>query len=149
MLKKRQFVTYVAHSGAGQTIVARVETVHWRDSYDAWKLATPPEYEMTDEEEERRERDEIEDRIDALMQEEQTDETTAEVVRLQVRLDSEPCPNCSVEWADQYLGDCDICHGKRRVQRFAYGPSEAEIARSQAMIGAVLGVDLDDEEIPF
>lgn len=25
----------------------------WRDSYDTWKLATPPEYEMTPEEEDR------------------------------------------------------------------------------------------------
>lgn len=29
----------------------------WRDSYDAWKLATPPEYETADDEREREEAD--------------------------------------------------------------------------------------------
>lgn len=84
----------------------------WRDSYDSWKLASPPEYEG-------------EDPIDE-------DDPT------------ECCPGCNVEWADQYRGECSICNSTGRVRKLEC-PSESEIDRSQAAIGAVLGPNADDE----
>lgn len=121
----------------------------WRNSYDAWKLATPLEYEMSAEEEDRCERRSAEDRIDELTQEDETPEIAAEIARLREFLTTEPCPNCNVEWADQHLGECDICHGARRVRKYDPAgiptiPSDHGDA-SQDMIGAVLGTEADDD----
>jgi hypothetical protein len=117
----------------------------WRDSYDSWKLATPPEYEWGPGEEDQYIREQCRARLDELLQEENaTPEILTEIAGIQEFLATEPCPNCNVEWADQYHGDCDVCGGARRVRRLD-GPSEAEIGRSQALIGAILGPDADDE----
>lgn len=118
----------------------------WRDSYDSWKLATPPEYEWGPGEEEKHEEDQARDRLDELLQEEATPEITKEIARLQEFIATEACPNCNVEWADQHLGECDICNGKRRVRK--YDPAEISTTptdpgdASQDMSGT-------DDEIAF
>lgn len=119
----------------------------WRDTYDAWKLATPPEYEMTGEEEQERERHEAEDRIDELLQEDETPGILAEIASLREYLVTEPCPGCNVEWADTYRRDCTLCNHTGRVRRLDW-PSDAEIARSQANVAAVIG-DIPEEDIAF
>lgn len=60
----------------------------WRDSYDAWKLASPDDYEVDDDPEEQ-DRDSLEAEIDRLIQLAETDEQWAEIRRLQAILDGE------------------------------------------------------------
>jgi hypothetical protein len=115
----------------------------WRDSYDAWKLATPPEYEREDPPEGDCPQCGGEGHLVNF-----GDPIVCDACDGSGRDPTEPCPGCNVEWADQYHGDCDICGGARRVRKLD-GPSEAEIAQSQARIAAVLGIDPDEEEIAF
>ena len=53
----------------------------WRDSYDSWKLATPPEYEITPEEEDRRYRGASEERAQAIVMTEAQERQAVEIVR--------------------------------------------------------------------
>lgn len=111
----------------------------WRDSYDAWKLATPPEYEWGPGEEEAHEANQVRDQIDALMQEDETADRLLEICRLSklvgdpspisTSFDPKPIPDRRFDWSAvraDYDGGDAWCGGDVRGDPIGYGLTEKD-----------------------